>query len=60
MIRKFPTSPSKINGAFVDANGSVYLVGPSNLIWKYESDENKYNLETCYPKKITQSLLSCR
>lgn len=59
---QFPSSPSKLNGAFTDSTGAIFLIGSSNLVWRYTYQKQPFGftLDTCYPKKITQSLLPCR
>lgn len=55
MKEKFPRSPSRIVGAFIDSKDGIYLIGPSNLAWRYENNDT----ENCYPKEITNSLMRC-
>jgi len=55
ILFQFPKAPSKILGAFTDSQNGLYLIGSSNLVWRYEKSKK----DNCSPRKITQSLLSC-
>lgn len=55
LSQKLSGAPNKIFGAFTDSRNSLFLIGSSNLIWKFKDFEK----EGCYPKKITNSLMSC-
>ena len=57
--RQFPSAPAKINGAFTDARGGIFLIGSDNHVWRYVMNGTNFELDHCYPKKITQSLLPC-
>lgn len=56
---QFPSAPAKINGAFTDARGGIFLIGSDNHVWRYVMNGTNFELDHCYPKKITQSLLPC-
>lgn len=56
---QFPSAPPKINATFTDARGGIFLIGNDNQVWRYTANGTNFQLDQCYPKKITQSLLPC-